>query len=154
MGTYTKFELKARVNGRFEEVEKLFTPQALRDKEEWEAQSHQFFKCEYADQILTTYRCNGSKETPVRLLDGVLHICNTIRNYGNEIQHFLHWISPYLEPEGIEIEYRPEETYRSASFVIKDGIITLDTTGIYNSRSDDNIGFGGFCSEKESLDDA
>lgn len=149
MGNYTTLDMTVRVNERFSEVEHLFTPKALDIGSEtrrvfraalWKKESHPFFKLDYADNILSSYKCNGRKEPALTLVNGLITIRTTIKNYNEEIQAFFDWIAPYVDLSTLEGECKYEEWHYAASVKVKDGKIELDKSNIWGHR--DNGFFG------------
>jgi hypothetical protein len=102
MGSYTELVLKARVKSIIpDNVEAIlnfmFNDAGEPAPETWP--DHQFFKC---DRWQALGRSNSYYHVPwtnSRYADGYIFSRSDLKNYDDEISHFINWLTQYLDDE-------------------------------------------------------
>jgi hypothetical protein len=145
MGMYTEFRFKAALthggeaalSAIFTDVERPDEPTESTEarKVAWAESAIDFLSLERADQILTAYMVNGV-ERPALVFDGhTIDIHTNIKNYQGEVESFLAWIAPYVDPATVVGSSHYEEWDRPAQIVAKNGALGLDYSDVHDSSS-------------------
>jgi len=135
MGMYTELVIKAEIMQHLPYnvgiiLDYLFNPNTeidiydedMKIKSDIKLPNHHFFSCSNWDAI---GRCSFCYHIPERqsFFDGdYLFSRSDLKDYDNEIEQFINWITPYLdEPEGKFIGWIWYEEWAKPTFIYKNG---------------------------------
>lgn len=132
MGEYTALKIIAEGNAEFYKIEHLLKPPFL---DQQPLPEHSFFKCERKKWIIGAHKhrislidTDDPENTPFScVLEGnQLLVITELKNYCNSIQHFLLWISPYLDLTTVKGCIRAEGWHNEIPIVVHEGSLNAD----------------------------
>ena len=95
------------------------------DDEPLDLPNHEFFKCDRWDMVARcdSYYFDGMTNSKI-MFDNIskcykVNIRANLKNYDNEIDKFLHWLTPYIDTEGF-IGYTRYEEYNDPTLIYID----------------------------------